>query len=84
MKWLFRIFLVLYALAFFAYICGTYGLFGVEPGPLAGIFLVPLGMPWLLLLDLAPEPAWPYLSAAAPAVNLLILGLLQRRTKEGE
>ena len=72
-------FAILYAAALALYFIGTFGLFGSEPGPLAGVFLVPLGIPWLVLLELAPEPAWPWLAAAAPLVNLFILWLVCRR-----
>lgn len=59
------------ALAIFA--IGERGLFGQPRDPLAGVFLVPLGWPWNRAVDLAPEPMWPWLAAAAPALNLLVL-----------
>lgn len=51
------------------------GLFGFGQDPLAAVFLVPLGLPWNLLIDRLPlgEAAWPWLGAAAPLVNLLVL-----------
>jgi len=52
---------------------GTYGLFGSPQGPLSGIFLIPLGLPWNQLIDWAPDPVRPVLAAAAPLLNLLIL-----------
>jgi hypothetical protein len=63
--------LYLGALALFA--VGTFGLFGSPQGPLAGVFLVPLGLPWNLLLEGASEGARPWLAALAPLVNLLVL-----------
>ena len=58
---------------------GTFGLFGSSRGPLAGIFLVPLGLPWNRLTGGAPELLRPWLAAAAPAVNLAILWAACRR-----
>lgn len=69
-------FSVLYALAVGLFIIGTFGLFGSPSGPLAGVFLVPLGLPWNLVLDVFPEPLWPALAALAPALNLIILVLI--------
>ena len=69
-------FSVLYALAVGLFIIGTFGHFGSPSGPLAGVFLVPLGLPWNLVLDVFPEPLWPTLAALAPALNLIILVLI--------
>jgi hypothetical protein len=52
---------------------GTFGLFGSERDPLAAVFLLPLGLPWQLWVDHAPEPFWPWLAMLAPLVNLLLL-----------
>ena len=30
-------------------VIGFFGLFGSPRGPLAGVFLIPLGMPWILM-----------------------------------
>ena len=68
--WLFAI---LYAGALALFAVGTFGLFGAEADPLAGVFLIPLGMPWNGLIDVTPEPLWPWLAAAAPMLNLAIL-----------
>jgi hypothetical protein len=66
-------FLVLYLLALAVLAIGTFGWFGAEPDPLSGVFLIPLGLPWNLLVDSLPEPLWPWLAAAAPALNLLLV-----------
>jgi hypothetical protein len=71
-------FSVLYALAVGLFIVGTFGLFGSPSGPLAGVFLMPLGLPWNQLLDVFPEPLRPTLAILAPAVNLVILVLICR------
>jgi hypothetical protein len=71
-------FSVLYALSAGLFIVGTFGLFGSPSGPLAGVFLVPLGLPWNRMFDVFPEPLWPMLAILAPAVNLIILMLVCR------
>jgi len=58
-------------LALFA--IGTFGLFGNERDPLAAVRLVPLGLPWNMMLDSFPDPALPWLGASAPLVNLFLL-----------
>jgi hypothetical protein len=63
---------------------GTFGLFGQERDPLAGIFLMPLGLPWVLWLDRFPEMAWPWLAGMAPLLNLAILTFLCRRMASGK
>ncbi|MEQ8411217.1 MAG: hypothetical protein RIB52_06655 [Erythrobacter sp.] len=78
MKWLFLIFLGLYALALALLLVGTFGLFGQERDPLAGIFLVPLGLPWNLIGDrIGLAGAW--LGILAPAINAAILLWIWRR-----
>lgn len=67
------LFAALYAVAFGLFLVGTYGWFGSPQGPLAGVFLVPLGLPWSLWLDGLPQSLWPLAASAAPALNLLLL-----------
>jgi hypothetical protein len=69
---------LLYALALGMFLTGTFGLFGAERDPLAGVFLLPLGLPWVFLLDGLPEPVLPWVASLAPAVNLLLLRVLCR------
>ncbi|MGR3661814.1 MAG: hypothetical protein ACU0CA_11605 [Paracoccaceae bacterium] len=78
-KRIFWIFAVLYGLALALLIIGTFGLFSQETDPLSGIFLIPIGLPWGLLVDQAPEPMWPWLAALAPAINLWLISRLCRR-----
>jgi hypothetical protein len=75
------VFTFLYAAALVLLLIGTFGLFGNEQDPLSAVFLVPLGLPWVLLVDLAPEPAWPWLGALTPAINLALLWALCSRLK---
>lgn len=72
------VFAGLYLAALCLFAIGTFGLFGTEPGPLAGVFLVPLGLPWNMMLGYFPAPALPWLAAAAPLANLLLLWALCR------
>lgn len=68
-RFLFLSFALAYVAALFLFLVGTVGWFGQEPGPLAGVFLVPLGLPWNRFLDGAPDDVRPFLVAAAPFVN---------------
>lgn len=69
----------LYLVAFLLYLVGTFGLFGSTQGPLAGVFLVPLGLPWNLVIDrLFPEAIWPWMAALTPALNLSLIWLICR------
>lgn len=84
-RWLFWIFAALYALSFLSYFAW---LFGAIRGPFLVSFLIPTGMPWILLADYlprvmiaAPGSVWsvvPWSVLLAPAINLLILFLLAR------
>lgn len=69
---------VLYFLALGLLAVGTFGLFGQEPDPLAGVFVVPLGLPWNRLAMGAPEAFLPWIGVIAPLVNLGILSALCR------
>lgn len=66
-------FLLLYIAALGLLAVGTFGLFGAEKDPLSGVFLVPLGVPWAMMIDAAPDAAAPWLAMAAPALNLAII-----------
>jgi len=75
-------FAVLYAVAFVLFLIGTFGWFGSPRGPLAGVFLVPLGLPWNLWLDVLPSSLRPAAAVAAPALNLLLAwGLCRRQAR---
>jgi hypothetical protein len=66
-------FAVLYACALGLLAIGTFGLFGAERDPLSGVFLLPLGLPCNLVLDHTPDALRPWLAAAAPLLNLLVI-----------
>jgi hypothetical protein len=75
-RFIVRGFLLVYVAALVLFLAGTFGWFGSPQGPLAGVFLVPLGLPWNLLLDWADDPLRAVLAAAAPLLNLAILKAL--------
>lgn len=77
-RWIAIVFAVLYVLAFALFLIGTYGWFGSPRGPLAGVFLMPLGLPWNLWLDALPPTIGSVAAVAAPALNLLLLWALCR------
>ncbi|MCU4652005.1 hypothetical protein N8I71_04145 [Roseibacterium sp. SDUM158016] len=75
-----RIFLIvvvlLYLTAMALFLSGTFGWFGQEADPLAGIFLLPLGLPWNMLANGLPDPLLPWVGILAPVVNIgLLIGL---------
>lgn len=74
----FWVFLVLYALAMAVFVVGWFGLFGFSHDPLAGVFLIPLGLPWNFAGDLFPLAMQPYVSLAAPLITLEILRRLSK------
>jgi hypothetical protein len=77
-------FAALYLLALAVFVVGTFGIFGAETDPLSGVFLIPLGLPWNRMIDGFPESFSPWLAAGAPAINLVVLGLLCRLTHRSD
>ena len=69
------ILLIAWLIALALFLLSIFGLFGQEMGPLAAVFLIPLGLPWTLFIDWAPEPAWPWHTALAPLLNIVLLAL---------
>ena len=63
----------MYAGALFIFATGTLGWFGQERDPLSGVFLMPLGLPWVLFADLLPDAARAWFAAIAPLVNIAIV-----------
>jgi hypothetical protein len=74
-------FCLLYLAALALYAIGSLGLFGSPRGPLAGIFLVLLGLPWVLLLDLLPDQAGVLAAILAPGLTAGLLALLCRSSR---
>ena len=75
-------FLLVFLGALFIYAAGNLGWFGAETDPLSGVFLIVLGMPWVLFpLDTFIDQAyWPVVAMVAPIVNLAIIRWLCRRS----
>jgi len=75
LPWLFGLFW-LGALALLT--IGTFGLRGQQRDPLSGTFLLPLGLPWNLVLNVFPPEPRLWLAAFAPGLNLAIIAMLCR------
>jgi hypothetical protein len=75
-RWIFNIFVAIYLIAIGLFLASTFGLFGSETGPLAGIFLIPLGVPWIFLLDFFPAGFDPWLGVFAPLINLFLIQIV--------
>ncbi len=67
-----------YAAALLLLLTGTYGWFGNEKDPLSGIFLLPLGLPWNMMLGKTSDSIRPWLAAAAPLLNIALLWIFCR------
>jgi len=72
------VFGITYVIALGLFLVGTLGLFGSPSGPLAGGFLIPLGMPWVFMLESVSDTLKPWLAALAPGLNLAVLWLICR------
>lgn len=72
------VFGITYVIALGLFLVGTLGLFGSPSGPLAGVFLIPLGMPWVFMLESVSDTLKPWLAALAPDLNLAVLWLICR------
>lgn len=77
------IFIVLWTGATFIFATGTFGWFGQPRDPLSGVFLLPLGLPWILAIDLIPENTKSVFGILAPGANLAIILVLCRKKKSG-
>jgi hypothetical protein len=82
-RWSVAALLVLYLGALALLAVGSLGLFGSERDPLAAVFLIPLGLPWNLFIDRLPEASHPWLAAAAPLLNILLLAAACRLRRAG-
>ena len=76
-----RAFALLYAAALCLLLIGQLGLFGAERDPLAGVFLMPLGLPWNLLVTRSTGIANPIVAVLAPALNLALTGIVCRTSR---
>ncbi|MBS8228712.1 hypothetical protein [Vannielia litorea] len=71
------VFAVLYVAALALFLIGTYGWFGQEQDPLAGVFLLPLGLPWNLMTGALPEAPRLWAALLAPVLNIVLLVALR-------
>lgn len=67
------VFAIVWLIAIFLLLIGTFGWFGQEKDPLSGVFLLPLGLPWNQFMGGLPEAARVWGVVLAPAINLVIL-----------
>jgi len=72
------VFGIAYVIALGLFFVWTFGLFGSPSGPLAGIFLIPLGIPWVFMLEGFQDGLRPWLAALAPLLNLVLLWFICR------
>ena len=77
-RWAIVGFAAFYLLSVLLLLIGTYGLFGAERDPLAGVFLLLPGLPWSFFTGVLPEAARGVAAVCAPAVNLALLAALCR------
>jgi hypothetical protein len=76
------VFLVVYLVAAFLLIAGTFGWFGPAREPVSGAFLLVLGVPWSLIpFGFAGEGVKLVVAMLSPAINLAILAWLCRRAE---
>lgn len=76
-RWLCRMVVRTFALLYLAALAFTglsaLGWFDFAPPPLAGVFLVVIGLPWTLAAAWFPDPLQPVVAAVAPLVTLVLL-----------
>jgi hypothetical protein len=77
-RWVVAGFACAYVVALAIYLTAVFGLFGQPRDPLGVVYLLPLGLPWNLLLENAAERLRPWLAALAPTINLVLLAGLCR------
>lgn len=66
-------FIAAYLIALLLFALGHWGLFGTPRDPLAGVFLIPLGLPWILLTEHVGEDYLLAVGVLTPALNLILL-----------
>ena len=79
--WAARLLTALWVFAFAIFVVGTYGLLGQEKDPLSGVYLLPLGVPWVYLFDYFEDSIRPWATAFAPLLNITLLYWLCRRKR---
>ena len=76
-RWVRRMVVRAFALLYLAALAftgiSTLGWFDFAAPPLAGVFLVVIGLPWTLAAAWFPDPLQPLVAALAPLVTLILL-----------
>jgi hypothetical protein len=67
---------LIYLAALALFLVGIVGWFGQEPTPFAGVFVLPLGLPWNHWIDLLPEGIRPTAALLTPLLNIAIVAAL--------
>ena len=80
-QWIVRIYLALWAAALAILLIGWFGLFDQPRDPLAGVFLVPLGLPWAFWTGGLPEGIRPVAAILAPLLNVVLLAFACRAAR---
>ncbi|MDW4500555.1 hypothetical protein R5H30_21385 [Sulfitobacter sp. D35] len=73
-----RILIAAYLLSLLIGLIGTFGWLGQERDPLSWVYVVMLGQPWVNWTYGLPDTLQPWISAATPLLNLLLLFALCR------
>lgn len=73
-----RSFILVWGVALVMHLIGLLGVLGMEQGPLSGLLIVLLGLPWILLVDHLPHEILVWVAAAMPAVNYVLIRSLCR------
>ena len=75
-----RTVVIVFAALYLAALCllaiGTFGLFDQERDPLSAAFLIPMGLPWVMLLDNLPETLRMTSAILAPLLNLILVAVI--------
>jgi hypothetical protein len=76
--WGIGLFTLAYLAALALLAIGTFGLLGQPRDPLSAVFLIPLGLPWVLWADGLPDAFGPWVAILAPLLNIALLIALCR------
>jgi hypothetical protein len=80
-SWVLMLFAVAYVTAIGLLAVTIFGFVGQPDVPLGAVYLLPLGLPWNLLLGMAPAALAPWLTVAAPCVNIVLATACYRRCR---
>jgi hypothetical protein len=75
-RWELRGFAITCLVALAIGLVGSFGLFGQEQDPLARVFVIILGQPWVAWISGVAEPLRPWLAAVCPLLHIFLLAAL--------